>query len=84
MRTAERKRFKLFPLNVVMSKKRLTVVYSAQAMENAREIVNYLQNKFSDREVDKFRRILSDFERIIGLFPSLYPQSTKLMSVGQY
>jgi plasmid stabilization system protein ParE len=67
-----------------MSKKRLTVVYSAQAMENAREIVNYLQNKFSDREVDKFRRILSDFERIIGLFPSLYPQSTKLMSVGQY
>jgi plasmid stabilization system protein ParE len=59
-------------------KKRLSIEYSKQSLNNAKEIVAYLKLKFSDREVNKFYQALEDFERIISLYPTLYSESQKI------
>ena len=59
-------------------KKRLTIEYSKQSLNNAKEIVAYLKLKFSEREVNKFYQALEDFEKIITLYPTLYSESPKI------
>jgi hypothetical protein len=54
-----------------------TVEYSKQSVENAKEIVSYLQKKFTEKEVNNFYKALSDFEKIISLYPTLYSASQK-------
>ena len=44
-------------------KKRLTIEYSKQPLNNAKEIVAYLKLKFSEREVNKFYQALEDFKK---------------------
>ncbi|MCC5935318.1 MAG: hypothetical protein JJU35_13810 [Balneolales bacterium] len=58
--------------------KRLTVEYSTQALHDAIEITTYLRNKFSQTEIDDFYRLLTDFEKTVSLFPTLYPKSPKM------
>jgi hypothetical protein len=53
-------------------KTRLVIEYSKQSLISAAEIVAYLKNKFSQREIDAFYQALEDFEKIISLFPTLY------------
>ncbi len=59
-------------------KTRLVIEYSKQSLISAAEIVAYLKNKFSQREIDAFYQALEDFEKIIALFPTLYKQSNRL------
>lgn len=56
-------------------KKRLVVEYSSQSLRQAIEITVYLRNRFSQNEIDSFYQALSDFEKIVSLFPTLYPES---------
>ncbi len=58
-------------------KRKLIVEYSKQSLGNAKEIVSYLQKKFTDKEVDKFYAALNDFEKIIVAYPTLYSESKK-------
>ncbi len=58
--------------------KRLEIEYSAQSLSNALEIVAYLRAKFSQRETDNFHKSLNQFERLVRLFPTLYPESKKI------
>jgi arsenate reductase-like glutaredoxin family protein len=59
-------------------KKRLAVEYSKHSLNSAAEIVAYLKNKFSQKEIDAFYQTLEDFEKIISLYPALYNQSNKV------
>lgn len=58
-------------------KKNLSVEYSKQSLENAKEIVSYLQKNFSEKEVTNFYKVLADFENIIILYPTIYSESKK-------
>lgn len=58
--------------------KRLIVEYSAQSLSNASEIITYLQNKFSEKEIDKFYKSLSNFEKTVSIYPTLYPESQNM------
>lgn len=58
-------------------KKNVTLEYSPTSLNNAIEIANYLRNKFSEKEVEKFYQFLLDFEHIIVKFPTLYNASKK-------
>jgi hypothetical protein len=59
-------------------KKKLVIEYSKQSLTNAKEIVAYLKWKFTDKEVYKFYQALSDFEKIISVYPTLYSESSKM------
>jgi plasmid stabilization system protein ParE len=59
------------------TKNKITISYSKQSLENAKEIVRYLKRKFSKKEVDQFYRLLTEFEKIISVYPTLYPESKK-------
>ena len=58
-------------------KKKFIVEYSQQSLENAREIVYYLQKKFTEKEVNSFYKALNDFEKIIVFYPTIYSESKK-------
>ncbi len=58
-------------------KKRLVVEYSPSSLNNAIEIVSYLRRKFTEKEVNRFYQFLYDFEQIIGLYPTLYAESSR-------
>jgi hypothetical protein len=61
----------------MVGNKSLIVEYSKQSLENVKEIVSYLQNKFTEKEVNNFFKVLNDFEKIIILYPALYSESQK-------
>ena len=58
-------------------REKLTVEYSIQSLQNAREIVAYLKRKFTENEVSKFYQALDDFEKVISSYPTLYSESKK-------
>lgn len=49
------------------------VIYTKRSLANIRTIIGYLLYKFTQREVDKLYRMLSDFENVAVSFPELYP-----------
>jgi hypothetical protein len=61
----------------MVEKKKFIVEYSQQSLENAREIVYYLQKKFTEKEVNSFYKALNDFEKIIVFYPTIYSESKK-------
>lgn len=64
-------------------KKRLTILWTEQALKNAISIKDYLRENFSDKEIDRFYPLLSAFEEAVSIFPKLYPQAktkTKIRS----
>jgi hypothetical protein len=54
------------------------VEYTEYSVQLAIEIVNYLNTRFSEKEVTRFYKFLIDFERIVSVFPTLYPVSSKI------
>jgi hypothetical protein len=54
------------------------VEYTEYSVQLAIEIVNYLNTRFSEKEVTRFYKFLFDFERIVSVFPTLYPVSSKI------
>ncbi|MEN0054966.1 MAG: hypothetical protein AAGC65_14925 [Mucilaginibacter sp.] len=55
----------------------LAIVYTKRSNTDAIAIKNYLLYKFTQKEVAKFYRLLQIFERVITVFPELYPLSSK-------
>jgi plasmid stabilization system protein ParE len=55
----------------------LIVEYSKQSLDNASEIIVYLRMHFTEKEVSSFYQTLQEFEKIVRLFPNLYPESKK-------
>lgn len=54
------------------------VEYTEHSVQLAIETVNYLNTRFSEKEVTRFYKFLIDFERIVSVFPTLYPVSSKI------
>lgn len=49
------------------------IKYTKRSLNNIRAIKEYLLYKFTQREVDNLYRKLSDFEKVVGTFPQLFP-----------
>ena len=49
------------------------IIYTQRSLVNIRTIKDYLLYKFTQREVDNLYRMIRDFERIVAIFPQLYP-----------
>jgi len=58
-------------------KKKLTVLWTDQALKNASSIKVYLEENFSGKEIEKFYSLLSAFESAVTTFPKLYPRTNR-------
>jgi len=56
-------------------RKRLEVIWSEESDKRTDEIIEYLLEKFSQKEVSNFLNLLKDFEKIVSQFPETYPES---------
>lgn len=52
------------------------IIWTNEAINNLEEILNYLNENWSKREVDNFKRKLSNQIELIGLFPTMFPVSS--------
>jgi plasmid stabilization system protein ParE len=64
-----------------MAEKTLPVIYTRQAVSNSITIKNFILVKFTEREVNNFYKMLETFERIVSVFPDIYPKSIKNQNV---
>ncbi|RZA02326.1 MAG: type II toxin-antitoxin system RelE/ParE family toxin [Sphingobacteriaceae bacterium] len=55
----------------------LPVIYTDLAITDAIAIKNFILVKFTQREINNFYKMLNTFERVVGVFPELYPKSTQ-------
>jgi plasmid stabilization system protein ParE len=51
------------------------IIWTNEAINNLEEILNYLIERWSQKEVDNFKRKLSKQIELIGVFPKMFPQS---------
>jgi len=59
-----------------MPKAKITaVLWTGRALQNAVSIKKYLQDNFSNKEIENFYSLLSAFEMAASAFPELYPTS---------
>lgn len=57
------------------------VVWTETAIKNVNAITEWLNAKFSSREVSKFRLLLKDFESLVVQFPDMFVKSKIKKSV---
>ncbi|MEX0813124.1 MAG: hypothetical protein WD048_12975 [Chitinophagales bacterium] len=57
--------------------KTVRIIWSKHSLKNAISIKQYLLKHFTNREVDNFQNLLSDFEKTILNFPNIYPRTIK-------
>ena len=55
----------------------MSVHWTNRSLSDSLTIKEYLQIKFSQREIDNFYKLLETFEKIVSSFPALYPKSMK-------
>jgi plasmid stabilization system protein ParE len=55
--------------------------WTKEALQNLDETILYLQSRWTDREVDLFKKKLSHLLSLIELNPKLFPTSTLLSEV---
>jgi hypothetical protein len=55
----------------------LPVSYTARSVTDALNIKKFILVKFTQKEVDNFYNMLDTFEKVVAVFPELYPKSTK-------
>jgi hypothetical protein len=60
-----------------MDNKHISILWSGRAIKGTLIIKEYLQLKFSQREINNFYLLLESFEKRVVLNPKLYPKSTK-------
>ena len=63
--------------------KKISVEWTENSLKNSQEIANWILNKFSKKEVLKFRKLLQDFEKIISQFPDMFPSSQIKSEISQ-
>lgn len=54
---------------------KLEIYYTNQAVLRIDQIIKYLVENWSEREVENFLEALQGFEAIVSKFPKIYPQS---------
>jgi hypothetical protein len=64
-----------------MAETNLLVVWSDRSLSDTEIIRDYLQYHFSQREIDNFYKFLEFFEKIVSIFPQLYPLTNKKSGV---
>lgn len=57
---------------------KLDISYSNQAVLRTDQIIKYLLENWSEKEVKNFLDALEGFEEIVSRFPEIYPQSQTL------
>jgi len=60
-----------------MAEKSLSVNWTDRSLSNSETIRDYLQYHFTQRELDNYYKLLESFEKIVVVFPFLYPQTDK-------
>lgn len=55
--------------------KKLDIIYSNQAVLRTDQIIKYLLENWSEKEVIYFLEAIEGFEEIVSRFPEIYPQS---------
>lgn len=60
-----------------MAETTFSVIWTEQSLSDSQTIKNYLQYYFSQKEIDNYYRLLESFEKIVLMFPKLYPQTNK-------
>ncbi len=55
----------------------LAVFWTENALLNTISIKKYLQENFSQKEINSFLSLLLSFEEAVAVFPELYPASGK-------
>lgn len=61
-----------------MAEKRgLEIQWTDRSFTDSLSIREYLLEEFSQKEVDNFYKLLEAFEKIVLIFPNLYPKSIK-------
>jgi hypothetical protein len=60
-----------------MAETNLLIVWTDRSLSDTRIIRDYLQYHFTQREIDNFYTFLESFEKIVSIFPQLYPQTNK-------
>ena len=56
-------------------KSNYSVIWSRKSKEKTDQIIDYLSNEWSDREVFKYLNLLKNFEDVVSRFPKLFPKS---------
>ncbi len=51
------------------------IIWTEEAIRNLEAILDYLQNRWTQREVDNFKKRLSNLLRLISGNPKLFPKS---------
>lgn len=60
------------------------IYWTFNAINDLDKNLEYLQNNWSYREVDSFKRTLREYLRIISLYPLAFPMSNKLVFELRY
>lgn len=55
----------------------LSIIWTNRAQADSLIIKAYLKYHFSQREIDNYYRLLETFEKIVSIFPKLYPLTNK-------
>ena len=53
------------------------IYWTERAIQDSLTIKKFLLNKFTEKEVDDFFRLLQTFENLVKFFPELYQISSK-------
>ena len=54
---------------------KLDVIWSGESIQRTDQIIYFLKEKWTDREVLNFLEDLKSFEEIVWNFPEIYPES---------
>ena len=60
-----------------MAETNLSVSWTDRSLSDSQIIKSYLQYYFSQKEIDNYYKLLESFEKIVSIFPTLYPQTNK-------
>ncbi|QJD95781.1 type II toxin-antitoxin system RelE/ParE family toxin [Mucilaginibacter robiniae] len=59
-----------------MESKQLQVEWTKRSLTDTLAIKRYLLRKLSPKELSKFYKLLQHFEKLVAIYPDLYPAST--------
>ena len=52
-----------------------SVIWSQRSKDKTDQIIDYLTQEWTDKEVFNYLNLLKNFEEVVGRFPKLFPKS---------
>ena len=52
--------------------------WSEEAVSNLEGIISFLESNWTEKEIDKFKHLLSKNLELITIFPTIFPKSEKI------